>query len=185
VSLSVFNESAKSVNNSALSAIAVIVAGRRVADAIEKAARKVKINNSRAQALEAGLDIFCKAADRISESIRQNPGRDIAGSLKEVLAHLDSRIDGLVQAIDDTSTSGEILKQHIDNVGAALQEFAITADWIEHRFPVTDSTNDNSDISGTTKDNQMAVPCWGSHVTDVGFGSVFNSFQALYGASQE
>ena len=200
MSLSVFNKQPAPpvvadvpIRNSGWNAIATIMAARKLADSIEKAADKrartgrvsngaSPVHNDRMKALQTGLTYFCDSVERISQYIRQNPRSDIAGSLKEAIGNLEDRIDALVQSVDDVNASGETIKYQINGITSALDDFALTADWINHRFYVADDSvgGTATDISGTTRDNQMATPCWGVHICNASFGNVLNSFSEVY-----
>ena len=143
------------------------------------------ICNGRMEVLQTGLGHFCDSVERISQHIRQNPNEEVVGNVKEAIGHLEARIDEVVAALDGVNASGSEIEHHIGSVASALEKSANTLDWIEHRFPVSGSTDANSDIPGSRNVNLTATPCWGSYqADDASFGSVFNSFQQIL-TSQE
>ena len=143
------------------------------------------ICNGRMEVLQTGLGHFCDSVERISQHIRQNPNEEVVGNVKEAIGHLEASIDEVVAALDGVNASGSEIEHHIGSVASALEKSANTLDWIEHRFPVTDSTDSNSDIPGSANVNLTATPCWGYHQVDnAGFGNVFNSFHEVL-TSQE
>ena len=187
MSLSVFNESVPPitpnapVRNSGWNAIATIMAARKLADSIAKAAEKrmvsngaMPVHNDRMKALHTGLGYFCDSVEHIAQYIRANPNENVVGSVKEAIQHLDNRVDEIVSALEGVDESGRAVEYHIDGITSALAESSNTLDWIKHRFYVADDLTGGmaTDTPGT-QDN-YAVPCWGAHVTG------FDSFQSLY-----
>ena len=193
MSLSVFNESAPPitkgvpVDNSGWNAIATIVAARKLSDAIAKAAeRRARINNEatsndqhidggRAKALRLGMSYYFEAINHISRHIQQNPGNDVVGSLKEAVQHLDERLDDVINSVEDVGTTSKTVKYQIDHIIFALEESSKALDWVKCRFHVADSLDGESAATpNTAKDIQQATPCFGRHVTDADFSSIFN-----------